>query len=138
MMNVRNEDLIAAGVLTPEEIAYYENSRIPYGEPWGEILSIQGKVKAAIDAGAVHPVQEIAHNRAGFQVISDQLGEGVQGVFNPADGKKYDSKSSYYRAVKEAGCFVMGNDAPTEGKKELTGDFDCSKELKEALQQHLR
>jgi hypothetical protein len=39
-------------------------------------------------------------------VISDHLPD----IINHADGKLYDSKSSYYAAVKAAGCEVVGND----------------------------
>lgn len=39
-------------------------------------------------------------------VISDQLGD----VWNPVNGKTYDSKSRYYAAVKAAGCEIAGND----------------------------
>lgn len=39
-------------------------------------------------------------------VISDTL----DGVLNHADGKRYDSKSAYYAAVRAAGCEIIGND----------------------------
>lgn len=39
-------------------------------------------------------------------VISDTLAD----VVNPINGKPYDSKSSYYAAVKDAGCEILGND----------------------------
>lgn len=42
------------------------------------------------------------------RVISDDLGK--DGIINHADGRRYDSKSSYYSAVKAAGCEVVGND----------------------------
>lgn len=66
---------------------------------------------------------------------SDQLGEGVQGVFNHADGKRYDSKSQYERAVKAKGCRIVGNDY--NGKKfnrQMEGDFNVGPQLKEAVQ----
>lgn len=40
-------------------------------------------------------------------VISDDLGPA--GVLNHADGKTYTSKSEYMRAVKAAGCEVLGS-----------------------------
>lgn len=43
-------------------------------------------------------------------VIRDSLGEGVQGLRNMADGQMYDSRSQYLKAVKAAGCEVVGND----------------------------
>lgn len=42
-------------------------------------------------------------------IISDKLDD----VLNPVNGQLYDSKSAYYRAVREAGCEIVGNDAPT-------------------------
>lgn len=36
--------------------------------------------------------------------------DGLDDVWNPLDGKKYDSKSAYYRTVREAGCEIAGND----------------------------
>jgi hypothetical protein len=37
--------------------------------------------------------------------------DGLDGVVNPCDGKRYDSKGAYYRAVKDAGCVIVGNEA---------------------------
>lgn len=36
--------------------------------------------------------------------------DGMAETWNPADGKSYDSKSQYERAVKAAGCEIVGND----------------------------
>ena len=32
-------------------------------------------------------------------------------VWNPVDGKQYESRSAYERAVKDAGCEIVGDDA---------------------------
>lgn len=62
-------------------------------------------------------------------VISDSLAD----VKNPTDGKIYDSKSAYHRQLKQAGCHVYeGSPGPRQ-----KGDHDVSKELKQAIQQHL-
>lgn len=37
--------------------------------------------------------------------------DALNDVQNPCDGKTYDSKSAYYRAVKDAGCVIVGNEA---------------------------
>lgn len=66
---------------------------------------------------------------------SDALGEGVQGMINPVDGKKYDSKSQYYRAVKAAGCEIMGNDAPSERKIPQSEKIDWKRAVKETIDQ---
>jgi hypothetical protein len=47
--------------------------------------------------------------------LNDSLG-GVNGVFNPADGKTYDSRSAYINAVKAKGLEIVGTDAPTTSK----------------------
>lgn len=70
---------------------------------------------------------------------SDTLGEGVKGVFNHADGKRYDSKSQYERAVKAKGCRIVGNDY--NGKtfnRKLEGNFNPAPQLKEAYQRAMK
>jgi hypothetical protein len=39
-------------------------------------------------------------------IISDCIND----VMNPVDGRVYDSKSSYYAAVKASGCEIIGGD----------------------------
>lgn len=70
---------------------------------------------------------------------SDTLPGGVNGTFNHADGKRYDSKSQYERAVKAKGCQIVGNDwnksnwkPPSE--RGIRGDFNVRPQLKEAVQ----
>lgn len=43
-------------------------------------------------------------------VIRDHMDD----VLNPVNGQFYDSKRGFERAVRDAGCVIMGNDAPTE------------------------
>jgi hypothetical protein len=43
-------------------------------------------------------------------IISDALDD----VFNHADGKRYSSKRAYERAVREAGCVIVGNELPQD------------------------
>lgn len=62
---------------------------------------------------------------------SDSL--GVQGVFNPADGKMYDSKSAYYRAVKDKGLVVVGDDAPKVANKPNVKPINWEKAVAETL-----
>lgn len=37
--------------------------------------------------------------------------DGMDPIRNHADGGVYDSKSAYYKAVKAAGCEIVGNDS---------------------------
>lgn len=58
---------------------------------------------------------------------------GISGVFNPADGKTYDSRAAYYKAVKEKGLVIMGDDAPKEKQKPKTKEIDWHKAVAETL-----
>lgn len=44
--------------------------------------------------------------KAGHFIISDT----IPATWNPATGKQYDSRSTYYRETKAAGCEVVGSD----------------------------
>lgn len=55
--------------------------------------------------------------------ISDDLGSN--GLLNHADGRMYTSKAAYVRAVKAAGCEIVGNEKlkpPSREKVKLTDD----------------
>lgn len=67
--------------------------------------------------------------------IMDTLSGGVEGILNPVDGKRYDSKSAYHRKLKETGHHVY--EGEPSGKKVLNrGDHNVFKELKAAAIQH--
>jgi hypothetical protein len=36
--------------------------------------------------------------------------DGMSDTWNPVDGNYYDTRSGYERAVKQAGCEIVGND----------------------------
>lgn len=74
---------------------------------------------------------------------SDTLGDGVKGIFNHVDGKMYDSKSNYNRAVRAAGCRVVGNDwnkaeYKTPIERGVRGDFNIRPSLKQAVEKVMR
>ena len=66
--------------------------------------------------------------------------DGLDDVWCPVNGKKYDSKSAYYRAVKEAGCEIAGNDSSItkahERAVETTVPGGLKDDLKAAYEQH--
>ena len=64
---------------------------------------------------------------------SDDL--GINGVLNPADGKRYDSRAAYEKAVKASGCVIMGNDAPTERAAPKIKNIDWKPAIAETLKQ---
>lgn len=134
-MEVRLGDAVEAGILKQEEAEWLDSLRIPYpgdASVWRERRRLESLIKQAKEEGRVPVIEKEPFTRQrAFYVISDTLGEGVQGTFNHADGKKYDSKSEYYKAVKAAGCVVLGNDAPDQA-----APFDpkiCDKDLKQDI-----
>jgi len=66
------------------------------------------------------------------QYISDDL--GTKGIFNHADGKTYDSKSSYYKAVKAKGLEIVGNE-PIKQSQPKTSHIDWERAVHESIQQ---
>lgn len=65
-------------------------------------------------------------------VISDHL----DGVRNPVDGRQYDSKSAYYKAVRAAGCEIAGNDSRiTEPQQREYVPQGIGQDLKRAFEQ---
>ena len=66
-------------------------------------------------------------------IISDVL----DSTLNHADGKHYDSKSKYYRAVKEAGCEVVGNDSSITAPKHPEYKSEgVARDIKRAIDKH--
>ncbi len=64
--------------------------------------------------------------------------DGMGDTLNPADGRTYDSKSAYERAVKAAGCEIVGNDPtfrnPSTPKYEAAPGLE--QDIKTAMEQH--
>lgn len=118
-------DADAEQVLDNDEYLFFSSGRrIPYasgGELWVLFDRIQMKLRKAMDDGQINGV-ELGSVPSGVRIYitSDNIGNGAQGILNPADGKYYDSRSAYYRAVKDAGCVVMGSDAPRENNRKAT------------------
>lgn len=48
-----------------------------------------------------------------IHLIKDDL--GVKGVYNPATGKTYDSKSQYYAATRAKGSHIIEKGEPMDG-----------------------
>lgn len=67
---------------------------------------------------------------------SDYINGAGGSVVNPINGKRYDSKSQYNRAVMDAGCRIVGNDYNNKdlSRKEIRGNFDVRQELKQAVE----
>jgi hypothetical protein len=68
---------------------------------------------------------------ASMSYISDEM---IGGMFCPADGKTYDSKSSYYKAVKSKGMEIVGND-PIKPSQPKLDRINWERAVKESIQQ---
>jgi hypothetical protein len=145
-MNVKQQDLLDAGVVSREELDWAQTVRIPYPERdgidsqalWRELHRINGLVKKALVDGIVNPIphEEVVLQK-GPQIIGDYVAGPGDAIKSMADGKMYDSKSAYRRTLKSKGLIEVGNDAPTTCKEP---EYKiCEKELKrdisEAIQQ---
>jgi hypothetical protein len=86
-------------------------------KPWPEVARLRLECSARSALPAPH-------------VISDHL----PGVRNMADGRVYDSKSEYYRAVKSAGCEIVGSEAERMANRGNVAKPEVSRdEIGEAL-----
>lgn len=63
--------------------------------------------------------------------------DGMDAVRNPADGLLYDSRSAYERAVRDAGCEIVGDDkAYSEPKpRDYVEAPGLERDIKEACEQ---
>lgn len=70
--------------------------------------------------------------RPGVMVISDRL----DGVLNPVDGRRYDSKRAYARAVRAAGCEIVGTDRMFgAGRRAGIEPRDVGRDVRRAIEQ---
>lgn len=63
--------------------------------------------------------------------------DGMDALVNHANGHLYDSKSAYYRAVKDAGCEIVGDD-PSWGQgkpPEFESPGGIEQDIKTAIEQ---
>ena len=75
-------------------------------------------------------------SKAFYGYGSDYINGPGSSVFNHADGRMYDSKSEYHKAVKAKGCVVVGNDYSKKEfrRPEVKGDFNIRPQFKEAIE----
>lgn len=56
-------------------------------------------------------------------------------TLNHADGQMYDSRSSYERAVKEAGCEIIGSEKIEPKPRPVLSDRELKQDIKTAMDQ---
>ena len=112
---------------------YNKGCRIKENTDWAKLHQVQDKLITALNAGKL-TLSKIVNNYQLPQayVIADGM---IGGVFCPADGVTYDSKSSYYKAVKAKGCEIVGNE-PIKNPKPLAQDVNWERAVAETLQQY--
>jgi hypothetical protein len=59
----------------------------------------------------------------------------IEPTMNPANGKRYDSKRAYERAVRAAGCEIAGNEKPSSYMGALPIMPDPVPDIKAAIEQ---
>lgn len=127
------DDLVRTGTLTQQECEWREHARIPYGDGaalWRLKDDIDLRIEAAMLAGKINPIKREVVEIAAPYVRSDYIPPS-RGV----DGKVRDSKSDYYGHLKATGHHIV--DYEQKPRNKVEGDFNCKKELKEAVQQVL-
>lgn len=117
--NVLNEDLIKAEIVTADDLDFLDTLRIPYngdGDLWHRKHALDAKIFRAISDGVVSVVEtNNSFIAPRVYTISDDLGFGCTGMKSMVDGKMYDSKSAYYKSLKEKGVVI--HEAGCEPKK---------------------
>lgn len=61
--------------------------------------------------------------------------DGMEPIVNHANGLMYDSRSAYERAVKDAGCVILGNDLPDVKEPTPLSDAELARDIKTAIEQ---
>lgn len=62
--------------------------------------------------------------------------DGMDATWNPANGRTYDSRSAYYRAVKDVGCEIIGDDARIpDAPPDFEGPGGIEQDLKDTIEQ---
>lgn len=59
------------------------------------------------------------------------------GVKSQADGRIYGNRRDYNDHLKRHDVVEIGDQAPIHASKEIRGDFECRKELHDAIKQHI-
>lgn len=135
ILGVLADDLLKTKVISKIEAKFLYELKIPiHGglELWQRKDGIENKVLLAVNKEIVQEYKSAPSKYSIVNVISDDL--GTKGVRNPVDGKVYDSKSAYHKSVRAAGCQVVGNEPIPAKKREIRGDFDCRREVAQAIE----
>lgn len=92
---------------------------------------VYDRAHGAVIPKHLRPVERVARSHLPSPaIISDTL-DYVQ---NPVNGRAYTSKSEYYKAVRAAGCEIVGNEnVKAAPKPQLSDPID---DIRQAIAQH--
>ena len=133
-MDYKKSELVK--ILGKEDAEWYDNSckiplRAPFSE-WVRLHNVQTKIEKATASGKLKPIVSVStYVLPKVMFMTDDMNH----TLNPADGKMYDSKSAYYRAVKDKGLEIVGNDAPTKPLKPKQAPINWEKAVAETINQ---
>ena len=82
---------------------------------------------------ACYQIMESKRSALGVPYIR---GDGMGETWNPVDGKHYDSRSAYERAVKDAGCQIVGTDSALERPYVPEKPVDATPDIINAIRKH--
>jgi hypothetical protein len=99
-------------ILSQDDLDFVLNVRIPYNGGaglWARKHYIDEKISSALASGEIKRIEKAPIKR-GYapNVISDYVQGGH--LKSMADGKTYDSKSRYYKSLKERGMVIVGDE----------------------------
>ena len=126
-------DIIKKKILTKEQCEEYKNLEIPYNggaKLWRLKFNIEQIIQEYVDKGKIEVHEnKPAERRASSYVRSD----GMSDTWCPVDGNTYDSKSKYYKAVKESGSEIIGNDSCLQKGNQLKEDNTLKEDIAKVL-----
>ena len=131
------EDKELLKVITKDELNFVLNLPASLGNPpdpeiWYRMNAIGKKIVQAIESGKIKQIHkpEIRPSRAKFYVQSDYVPNG--GIKSMADGRTYDSKSRYYKSLKEKGLVIV-DEKPKEKSRTIESDL-TGRDIKNAIE----
>lgn len=134
-LNVDVSDAVKAKIITKKEAEWLENLRIPYAassELWYEKYRLERLFTDGIASGKLKPIERVLAtvSRAKFYAQSDYISGGE--IKSQVDGKIYDSKSQYYKSLKEGGYFI--NESPNKSPDKPTNSEITGRDVKNAIE----
>lgn len=129
----------AKKVLSPGEYKFYKSGRVipMYSDVslWKLKSLIDDKLIDALKKNQISPITQENKYSKNVYGIGDYINGPASSVQSMATGKVHDSKSELRREYKRHGLIEMGSDAKAMERKEIRGDYDCRRDVAQAIEQ---